>query len=226
MRNITHNGRTPKILSPAALALSGVLFLLLLTVGGCGFLAMATHNVVGSKVAASYAGLAKHSVAILVYSDDATTFMYPQARREVSSFLTQQLEKHLPTARLLDYHRVLAYQNGDPNWEALPIKTIGRHFSVDRVIYIELIDYSAHAPGEQRLLRGHIKANVYVYDTHLPGDGRVFSTTLNVYWPRNAPEPVFDSDANLVRMNTLTRFSRDVARCFYNWRYYGSAPHG
>lgn len=165
----------------------------------------------------AYASLKHHSVAVIVYADSATLFMYPQAAQEVSSFVNYDLKRAVPSATVLNYRQIIQYQNATQNWEMLPIKSIGLHFSVDRVIYMELLNYSCHAPGARHLLQGHIRARVYVYDTHLPGDGRVLATTVGVKWPRSGPEPGYHGDSNVVRMNTLTAFSALLVHRLTHW---------
>ncbi len=204
------------------LGMALVLLGLVPMLGGCQTAAQKRHAADLAKLTA-YAGLKHQSVAVIVYADDATLFMYPQAAQEVSSFLAYDLKRAVPSARILDYHDVINYQNKTPNWQALPIKSIGLHFSVDRVIYMELLDYSTHAPGAMHLLQGHIKARVYVYDTHLPGDGRVYSTTINTRWPRFGPQPVYHGDTNVVRMNTLTAFSAELTHQLTHWTASGQS---
>ncbi len=165
----------------------------------------------------AYASLKHHSVAVIVYADSATLFLYPQAAQEVSSFVNYDLKRAVPSAKVLGYREIIQYQNSTPNWEMLPIKSIGLHFSVDRVIYLELLNYSCHAPGARHLLQGHIRARVYVYDTHLPGDGRVLATSVGVRWPRSGPEPGYHGDSNVVRMNTLTAFSALLVHRLTHW---------
>ncbi len=206
-------------------ALAALLGLLVLTlgVGGCDFLGMAAQNTIGIPVKAQYSGLKKQSVAIVVYEDGSTEFNYPQASQEVSAFVTASLEKHIPTAHILDYHLVLNYQNANPNWGVLPIKSIGKHFSVNRVVYIELLDYTVHSQHTTFVLQGHIAAHVAVYNVKLPGNGEVFHTNISVRWPKSGPLPGYDTDANTVRMNTLQRFSTKLAHEFYNWHDRGEA---
>jgi hypothetical protein len=78
----------------------GLLVLALLlpvALGGCGFFGGVYSDVAGQPVAAQYTGMKKKSVLILVYTDSSTGFIYPQARKEVSSFVAYELRKHLPT---------------------------------------------------------------------------------------------------------------------------------
>lgn len=194
-----------------------LLVVLPLALTGCGFFGGVYSDLAGQPVAAQYTGMHKKSVLILVYTDTSTEFIYPQARKEVSSFVSYELRKHLPKSKLLPSSEVIDYQDNTPGWDALRVKTIGKHFGVDRVLYIEIIKYHTHAPGGRNLMQGHIEAHVAVYDTRLPGDGRVFSTLINTRWPKSGPEPVFHTDSSAVLYNTLQHFARSVVRCFYPW---------
>ena len=191
---------------------------LIFSSAGCSDLANAFNDMTGTNVPAQYTGLANHSVAIVVYADDSVTFMYPQVRDEISSFISDQIQKNVPSARLLDYHLVTAYQDQTMNWESLPVKSIGNHFSVDRVLYVEVVAYTTHAAGSSDLLQGHIEANISVYNTQIPGDGQEFKTLVDVYSPTNGPAPSLNADENTVRMDALNEFSRDVVHNFYSWR--------
>ncbi len=215
MIQMTSHRHLFRLLALATLLLAGTCLV------GCGFFAAAAQRSVGTKVSAPYHGLANHSVAVVVYEDSSTAFMYPQARREVASFVSREIQDKIPTAKVLDYNLVLQYQDQTPSWDALPIKTIGKHFGVDRVLYLELTDYSTHAAGAEHLLQGHIAANVMVYDTTMPSDGRVFSQTVAASWPRGGPEPVLNNDDNLVRMRTLDAFAGKLIKLFVDWRDYG-----
>ncbi len=202
-----------RIRSAALLAL----LVLTLGAGGCQFLGLAAENAMGVAVKPQYRGLEKQSVAIVVYEDASTMFTYPQAQQEVSAFVAASLKKHLPKAHILDYHLVLNYQNANPNWDVLPMKTLGHHFGVARVVYIELLNYTVHSQHTTYVLQGDIQAHVVVYNTKIPGHGEVFHTTINAKWPKSGPLPGYNTDANTVRMNTLQRFSTLLARCFYTW---------
>src|SRR5271170_6160791 len=106
-----------------ALTGAGLLFffaVLILNCAGCDFLATSYQNVHGASVPAQYNGLDNHSVAILVYADDSVTFLYPQVREEISSFVADQIQKNMPSVRLLDYQLITAYQDQTPGWESLP----------------------------------------------------------------------------------------------------------
>lgn len=204
---------------------AAILGLLVLTLGagGCDFVGMAAQNTIGVPVKAQYGGLKKQSVAIVVYENASTQFNYPQAPQEVSAFVTASLAKHIPTAHILDYHLVLNYQNANPNWDVLPMKAIGKHFSVTRVVYIELLDYTVHSQHTTFVLQGRIAAHIAVYNVKLPGNGEVFHGNISVRWPKNGPLPGYDTDANTVRMNTLQRFSTKLAHEFYTWHNRGEA---
>ena len=217
-----HIRRCVKPMQSTGTAAILAILVLCMGIGGCAFLGMAAENSMGVAVKPQYRGMKKQSVAIVVYEDASTMFTYPQAQQEVSAFVAAELKKHLPKAHILDYHLVLNYQNANPNWDVLPIKTIGKHFGVSRVLYIELLNYTVHSQETNYVLQGDIAAHVAVYNMKIPGDGEVFHTNIDAKWPKNGPLPGYNTDANTVRMNTLQRFSTMLARCFYTWHNRGN----
>ncbi len=214
--------RYVKYMTTGGVAMVLTMLVLFMGIGGCTFLGLAAENAMGVAVKPQYRGLEKQSVAIVVYEDASTMFTYPQAQQEVSAFVSAALKKHLPKAHILDYHLVLNYQNANPNWDVLPVKTIGRHFGVSRVVYIELLNYTVHSQQTNYVLQGDIAAHVAVYNMNIPGDGEVFHTDIDARWPKGGPLPGYNTDANTVRMNTLQRFSTLLARCFYTWHNRGN----
>jgi hypothetical protein len=182
---------------------------------GC-WAAVAYDRMNGHTVAAQYNGIASHSVAIVVYADDATLWEYASAREDVSAFIAQRLRMDIPTCRLVNYRDVAQWQDETLHWEALQVKDIGKHFSVDRVIYIELLEYSAHEPGASDLLRGRIRASAKVYETNTPGDNPAWHGQFETFFPTDGPADISRTNELTVRKMALEFFSKKVVDCFYD----------
>ncbi len=97
------------------------------------------EEIQGHPVDAQYKGLDGKSVALVLYADQATTNEYPAAREELAAFISSKLREKIPTCKLLDYREVTIWQDDTMNWFGLTEKQIGKHFAVDRVLYIELL---------------------------------------------------------------------------------------
>lgn len=184
---------------------------------GC-WLAAASERANGHKVGAQYTGLADQSVAVVIYADQASTDEFPHARTEISNFLGAAFRTKMPTVRLLDFREVTAWQDDTLNWNALPEKDIGKHFSTDRVLYIELLDYSTRATNSFGDLQGHIKAQCKVFETNSPGQAPVWADLVEVRWPKDHPlDPATGSEV-AVRKRALELFSNELVNRFVEHR--------
>lgn len=184
----------------------------------CGWLAHAQERQIGREVAAQYQGLQDKSLAIVVYADPAILFEYPDARKEVSAFLAKKFHAAMPSVRMLDYNQVINWQNETMNWQALPEKDIGKHFGVDRVLYVELTDYGTRDPGAQDLLRGRIRAVARVFEADMPGNAAAWRGEYAVFWPETGPATYGGSDDRTARIRVLDRFSERVVNAFHDHR--------
>lgn len=188
-----------------------------LPLAGCWLFA-ASEQMRGRKVPAEYLGLADKSVAMVIYADQASTDEFPDSRTEISNFLAAAFRTKLPSARLLDHREVSAWQDDTLNWNALPEKDIGKHFSTDRVLYIELLDYSTRANASFGDLQGHIKAVCKVFETDAPGNTPAWSDVVEVYWPKDRPlDPTTGSEV-AVRKRALELFSNELVNRFVEHR--------
>ncbi len=190
-----------------------------LGLSGCWLFA-ASQESQGTKVPAQYLGLADKSLAIVVYADQASTDEFPSSRTEISNFLAAAFRTKLPSARLLDQREVSAWQDDTLNWNALPEKDIGKHFSTDRVLYIELIAYTTRANASFGDLQGHIKAVCKVFEVDQPGNGPAWSDVVEVRWPKDRPlDPTTGSEI-AVRKRALELFSTELVNRFVEHREY------
>ncbi len=185
-----------------------------LFLSGCWLFA-ASEQMRGKTIAAQYTGLADKSVAVVIYTDQATTNEFPAAREEIASFLAAQMREHLPTARMLDYHEVINWQDDTLNWFALSEKEIGQHFSVDRVVYIELLDYSVSPNRGYGDLQGHLRANCKVYEVDTKTTGPEWSDVVDVNYPKTRPVDAGQTSPDGIRSHTLQDFAEEVVSRFY-----------
>jgi hypothetical protein len=170
----------------------------------------------GKPIEAEYHGLADKSVAIVIYADQATTNEFPAAREEISSFLAGEMRDHIPTARLLDYHEVTNWQDDTINWFGLTEKQMGQHFGVDRVIYIEMLDYAVIQEKGVGDLQGHIRANCKVFEVDSPTAAPAWSEVIDVSYPEDRPIDASQTTPDAVRSHTLQKFTETLVERFYD----------
>lgn len=186
---------------------------------GCWLFA-AAGQVAGTKVTAEYSGLKNASVAIVVYADQATTDEFTENRKELSTFVATTLRSKIPTVRVLNPQEVINWQDDTVNWFGLPEKDIAKHFSVDRVLYIELLNYTSRMGGGYGDLQGDIRANCKIFERESVGNSPVWTGTIESRWPKNGPLEATASDERAVRSRTLQLFADDLVSHLYDHREY------
>jgi len=172
----------------------------------------------GTEVTAQYTGLADKTVAIVVYTDQANTFEYPQTRKEISNFVASAMRQSMPKIKLVDPDDVIKWQNETLNWASVSEKEIGKHFGVDRVLYIEVLDYGTREPNSTDLLRGRIRSNCKVFETDTAAAAPAWKQDLNVYWPENGPMDATHGSDTTARQRVLETFAGRLSAAFVDHR--------
>ena len=191
-----------------------------LSIGGCDMLAGllgASGQAQGRTVASQYDGLPNKSLAIVIYAPGATLNEYTGTREELTGFVTTQMRLHLPTTHLLARDEVINWQNDHLNWYALADRDIGKHFTVDRVLYIEVLDYSTRKTIGYGDMQGHLRARCKIANSET-GETRTtpeWTGIIDVSWPPDHPLDPTQTNESAVRIRLLENFSQRLVECFY-----------
>jgi hypothetical protein len=203
------------------MSLKHVLWFLPLLWAGCeliGFGPGAQEELETRATGSAYAGLADQSVAIVVWAPPATLEEYPGAREEISAFVAGQMRGHLPTTQLVDPQAVVRWQEETLNWENLPAADIGGHFKVNRVLVIQVLDYSTRRPLGVSNLQGRLRAECKIYDVSA-GERAVgapaWASLIDAAWPSGQPLDPTQTNEAAVRQRTLDTFADVLVRYFY-----------
>lgn len=163
---------------------------------------------------AEFGGLAKHSVAIVIYADPDAQYEYPHARLDLAGRLGAELQQNVKDIRVTDPRKVVRYQDENLDWDAADRTKLGKDFGVDYVLYISLAKYTMREPGSEYLYRGEIIADVAVHQVSLPErQSRVF--VLNGFRVSHPPEAVPADNDILVRTFADAEFATRLAKKFY-----------
>jgi hypothetical protein len=186
-------------------------------VSGCGFFRGAVllwGKEPTRKVPAEYADLAGRPTAVLVWAEDYTRFEYPNVQFELAEFVRVAVEGRVRGATFVPSREVDSFIRSNPDWDRLPPGQVGQRLGADRVILLELTEYTTREPGSAYLYRGHISANVKVYDTAAPEAEPVYKTTLESVYP---PETFagYGTTDRMVRQGAMRAFAEQLAGKFY-----------
>ena len=165
----------------------------LLSTSGCiipaaiGGMAESFQRTGTTDVDAEYRGLEGHSFAVVVNADRSVQANEPGLLNRMTSRITDRVAKQyvgtvgtafIPADRLL----TVLYNN--PQWPAMPPSELGAMLGVDRLVWIDIIEYRLNEPGNQYVWDGVAAGNVAVYDINsMLADEPVFERSVQVAFP-------------------------------------------
>ena len=99
----------------------------------------------------------------------------------VAALLTSELRSEITAQRLapkiIPNHELVSLQIGTPNYDQLDIAEIGRRLAAQRVLYVEVVQFTLGTVVDESVGRGVVRAMVKVFDVQ--ADKRV--------WPETKP---------------------------------------
>jgi hypothetical protein len=166
------------------------------------------------KVPPEYPYLAGKKLCLLVWAEPYTLFEYRWVQLDLSEFVRTALDGTVHGVTFAPNRQVVEYQDRHSDWDREHPARIGTRFGADRVLLIELTQYTTREPDSPYLLRGHIGANVKVYDTAYPDAEPAYKTVVEAAYP---PESVgeYGTDDRTIRAATMQAFAAKLAAKFY-----------
>jgi len=187
---------------------------LLLTSSGCRLLALFADPPT-KDVPAEYPYLADKRVCIVVRTDDEIEFTYPDVRWETADHVRVALEGKVLGVDVVGPRKVVDFQRKESDWDSMDPARIGKRFDAERVLEIDLTQYTTREPESPHLYRGHISAAVRVYNTDFPGRDAAWQAEVRTIYPPEGPGAWGTTDRD-IRAATLAAFAQDVAGKFYD----------
>ncbi len=204
-----------------SLAMTVLCLAALPTLSGCAALGVAANATAGPMkkvhVTADYTGLADKTVAIVIAADEFVLYRHPRAPLVVGQIVGGQIVANVTGAKLTDPADIVAFQRANPYWATLPYGDLAKRLGVERVIYIDLAEYSTHEPGNKELWQGVILANLGVIETDAANpDNFAYSNTIRAVYPEGREIGVANSDAGTIQLGMLQSFGQKVGWLFYD----------
>ena len=208
LRSIIRNLWLPGLFLP-------VLFLA--TSSGCQLGYFLTTNE-DKDVKAEYGKIGSRSLAVVVWTDQATLDEDPNSRKRICKAITYYLKKNLPKADLIPAEKVEALQErGSKEWEDMSTKELCNRLKSDMILRIDVLEYTTRAAESHELHKGRIRATVNLYDGD-PQAGReaVFQTEVVANYPPKSAHGVPNMDESDLLHETVEHFAEITARKFYD----------
>ncbi|MBK8916134.1 MAG: hypothetical protein IPM64_16325 [Phycisphaerales bacterium] len=191
---------------------------LLLALAGCQLVAM-PFIMWGAEptkdVPAEFPHLQNREICLVVWCDSDTLFEYPNVRLEVSEYVAFAMKASVKGATFTSNRRVTELQSREPRWEREPPAKLGAKLGAERVLTIELTQYSMREPDNPHLYRGRIAANLRVYDAASPESRWLWQGTVEVAYP---PDSVgaWGVPETQIRRGAMELFASEVAGKFHD----------
>ena len=197
--------------------------------GGCALFGYLGHVVAGSddektkpRVEPEYLDLQDKTIAVLVNADEFTLYEHPEAPLAISLAVSARLAVNVPGAKLVNPDQLVKWQRNNPYWNTLRYSRLVHKLNVDRIVFIDLVQYSTHDPGNRYVLRGTVVANVSVIEaaeadgTGGSGDDFAYTTIVRTQFPGDNPVGLLDSDEQTVVLGMLANFSAHLSDLFHD----------
>jgi len=169
------------------------------------------------EVPAEFPYLQGREVCVVVWADSETLFEYPWVQLELSENVVATMKPNVKGISFTPNRSIVELQGRDVDWDRKDPALLGARFGVDRLLMIELTQYTTREPQSPHLYRGRIAANVKVYNVHYRNSDPVFKTSLEVVYPPGSVGQ-WGSDDQSVRKATMEAFAAELAGKFYDRR--------
>jgi len=181
---------------------------MLCAVGGCASEQQKSKYV--ETPAVLYEGLKGHSCAVMVWADWRTRNEYSQIQLDMGKMLTKKLEEHFnpkkegkkqkTAVQFTNPASVVRYQREHPEVMSMPIAEVAPRLQAERVVYVELEEFSAHSAEAVMVLKGSTKATLRVLEVSGGEAKLVFQEAgITANYPPDRPEGVVESETVNVR---------------------------
>lgn len=194
----------------------------LMTQGGCavgkfvGGMARSEDAQRLVETPARYSGMDNRSVAVIVQTDYSTLFEYPGLVTTVTGGVTARVGRWANNVQVLDPQQVLNWQYRTPQWAALPLGEIAAQLNVDRVVFIDILEYRLHPPGNRYLWDGEAVARIGVIERD-GIDPDSFSDTFDIVsrFPNIEGVGIESADRAQIETGLLADFVKRCAWLFH-----------
>lgn len=224
MTSLTHRAR------PLLLAMAAILSALVLP--GCfipaaiGGMAESYHRTGKSTVPAEYTGISGKSFAVVVTGSRMIEADHPGLTARMIQRINDRLIANANPSYAIPSGDLLTVLYNTPQWPAMTRGEVGEMLGVERLIVVEIIDYSLHEPGNQYLWDGVASALVQIFETDsaMPDDP-IFEKTIRITFPDSKGFLRTDIPEAAVTSEMSNRLVNRVAWLFYEHEEANSIPY-
>jgi hypothetical protein len=187
---------------------------------GCQLIAFAAASAerTGSReVPAEYTGLSNKSFAMVVLADRVIQGEHAGLTDRVLTRSSQMIAQATDASAYIDPGTMRSWLYANPRWRVMTPSEVAEELGVQRLIYVEVIEYRLHEPGNQYLWEGSATATVSVVeaDSGFPDD-YAFETSVSVAFPDSTGMSPADISEAVVTSELSRRLTDRIAWLFFD----------
>lgn len=193
------------------------------TVAGCALpqiISAVGHNIEREKeieVLSKYTGLENVTVAVLVHADHAMLYEYPMVKPNMTANIAARLQQNVSGIRLLLPSQVMTWEYQTPTWSSMPMGQVCELLDVDRIVYVDVLEFRLNPQGNRFLWEAAAVANVSVFErASLDPDAPVEEFSVTSRFPDERTVTREQLRQEQVEAGIVGRFCQKVAWLFYD----------
>lgn len=161
--------------------------------------------------------LSGERVAVVIDTDLTVHYEHPGISTLIAGAVAGRISKNVENVEVLRPDAVARWQFETPQWTAMPSTEIAKALGVDRVIYIDLQNYSLTPPGNHWLWEGRCSATIGVIEADsYEQDGFADTYEVMAIFPRR-PAVLSREEASegTIERGLLNEFIKQTSWLFY-----------
>ena len=189
---------------------------------GCsvfGFIAAGKQAVEDQMLVETHAtySLEGYRVAVVIDTDLAIHYEHPGISTLIAEAVAGRIAKNVPNVSVIRPGSVARWQFDTPQWTAMPSSEIATSLGVDRVVFIDLQNYSLTPPGNHWLWEGRCSAMIGIIEANNSElDGFSDTYEIKASFP-DRPSVLHREEAteSTIEQGLLNEFIRNTSWLFY-----------
>lgn len=163
-----------------------------------------------------YAGLEYKTVAVLVQADMSALYEFPDLAANIAGGVSGRIQRDVPGAQVLNPRIVLDWQYRTPQWNALPYGELAQQLNVDRIVFIDVLEYRLNPLGNRYLWEGVAVGRVGVIErTAIDPDTFTETFDLSAKFPNISGVDRESATAAQISTGLLAQFIQKSAWLFH-----------
>ncbi len=158
-----------------------------------------------------------YRVAVVIDTDLSIHYEHPGIATLIAGAVAGRIAKNVKNVEVLRPDAVARWQFETPQWTAIPSTEIAKSLGVDRVVYIDLQNYTLTPPGNQWLWEGRCSAMIGIIEADsYEHDGFADTYEIMVMFPRR-PAVLSREEASegTIEQGLLNEFIKESSWLFY-----------